>query len=70
MASKSYGLNFGTVDVGPENITVGTLAVSTNDVELRVDLTKVTKTQDLIELVEAFVRRIESNNGAGDFGVV
>lgn len=39
MASVSYGLNRGASSQ-PDDITTGTLAVSTNDLEVRVDNTK------------------------------
>jgi len=59
MASFSYGLNRGTVDKGPEDITVGTLAITTNDVELRVDKTKSLTRREIIQIMEAFIRRLE-----------
>jgi hypothetical protein len=59
MASFSYGLNAGAIDTSPDQITVGTLAVSTNDVELRVDKTKSLTKLEIIRIVEAFVRRLE-----------
>lgn len=58
MASVSYGLNRNT-DTSPDAITVGTLAVSTNDVELRMDKTKSLQAQDIINILNAFIRRLE-----------
>jgi len=61
MASFSYGLNRGTVDVSPEGINVGTLAVSTYDVELRVDKTKSLQREEIILFLLAFIRRLEDD---------
>ncbi len=58
MASVSYGLNRGA-DQSPDKITVGTLAVTTNDVELRWDATKHLTREDIILIVQAFQRRLE-----------
>jgi len=60
MASVSYGLNRGTgFDMQPDEITVGTLAVSTNDIELRWDNTKHLTHKDIILACESFIRRLE-----------
>lgn len=59
MASFSYGINRGTIDAGAESITVGTLAVSTNDIELRVDKTKSLTRREIIMAMELFIRRLE-----------
>lgn len=59
MASVSYGLNRNVVDKGPDQITVGTLAVTTNDVELRWDNTKGLTRFEIIQIIWAFVRRLE-----------
>ena len=58
MASVSYGLNRGASNQ-PDEITVGTLAVSTSDAEFRWDATKGFTRNDLIRILEAFVRRLE-----------
>lgn len=58
MASVSFGLNRGALD-SPSKITVGTLAVTTNDVELRWDNTKSLTRRDIIEILKAFERRLE-----------
>lgn len=50
MASVSFGLNRGA-DSQPDQITVGTLAVSTNDVEVRVDNTKGLTRQEIAEIL-------------------
>lgn len=49
MASVSFGLNRGA-DSQPDQVTVGTLAVTTNDVELRVDGTKGLTRQEITEI--------------------
>lgn len=58
MASVSYGLNRGAPQA-VEKITVGTLAVTTNDVELRWDATKSLTHDDVIQILQAFTRRLE-----------
>ena len=65
MASVSYGLNRGTPDQ-PQDITVGTLAITTNDIELRWDNTKSLTTFDIILALQAFERRLEGNEGPVD----
>lgn len=57
MASVSFGLNRGAAD-RPNSITVGTLAITTNDVELRWDNTKSLTHQDIVEILKAFERRL------------
>lgn len=46
MASVSFGVNRGA-DSQPDKITVGTLAVSTSDIELRIDNTKGLTRQEI-----------------------
>jgi hypothetical protein len=58
MASVSYGLDRGENNQ-PDNIHVGTQAVSTYAVELRIDKTKSLTHNDVIRILEAFVRRLE-----------
>lgn len=58
MASVSLGLNRGA-DQSPDAITIGTLAVSTNDVEVRIDNTKGLTNADVIEILKAVERRLE-----------
>lgn len=65
MASVSYSLNRGAADQ-PEDITVGTLAVSASDIELRWDNTKSLTTTDIILALQAFQRRLEGNEGTSD----
>lgn len=48
MASVSFGLNRGA-DSQPDQITAGTLAVSTSDLEVRIDNTKGWTRQELKE---------------------
>lgn len=58
MASVSYGLNRGA-DQSVDQITVGTVAASGNDVVLSIDKTKSLNHNDVIEIVKAFIRRLE-----------
>lgn len=58
MASVSFGLNRGA-DQSPDAITVGTLAITTNNVELRWDNTKSLTKREIIEIMKAFERRLE-----------
>ena len=58
MASVSYGLNRGA-DQSPDEIHVGTLAITTYDVELRWDATKYLTREDIILILDAFARRLE-----------
>lgn len=51
MASVSFGLNRGA-DSQPDQITVGTLAVSTNDIEVRIDNTKGLTRQEICEILD------------------
>ena len=51
MASVSFGINRNT-PMNPDNFTVGTLAVTTNDLELRIDATKGFTTQELYDALE------------------
>lgn len=51
MASVSFGLNRGASSQ-PDDITVGTLAVSTNDVEVRIDNTKGLTRQEIVEILD------------------
>lgn len=51
MASVSFGLNRGA-DSQPDKIVVGTLAVTTNDVEVRIDNTKGLTRQEIVEILE------------------
>ena len=57
MASVSYGINRNT-PANPDNFTVGTLAVSTNDVELRIDATKGLTTLELYDILEQMKNKI------------
>ena len=59
MAGVSYGLDRGA-DQSPDKITVGTLTVTTNDVELRWDTTKHLTREDIFLILEAFGRRLNS----------
>lgn len=65
MASVSYGLNRGVEDQ-PEDITIGTVAASGNDVVLSIDLTKSLNVKDVVLILQAFTRRLEGNEGTVD----
>ncbi len=61
MASVSYGVNVGLAaqnDPQSPAITVGTLAVTTNDIELRIDLTKGVTTEQAVLALEKFKGRL------------
>jgi hypothetical protein len=53
MASISFGLNRGT-DIQPDKVNVGTLAITTYNVELRWDATKSLTRTEIILILEAF----------------
>lgn len=57
MASVSFGLNRGA-DSQPDKVTVGTLAVSTNDVELRIDATKGLTRQEITEITHRLLGEV------------
>lgn len=57
MASVSFGLNRGA-DQSPDQVTVGTLAVSTNDVEVRIDQTKGLQREEIVLILQAIERTI------------
>lgn len=59
MANFSLNLSAGAVDTGPDNISTGTSAPGAGDIELRVSNTNITNRQELIRLVQAFVRYFE-----------
>lgn len=65
MASVSYGLNRGNPNQ-PQDIVVGTLAITTDDIELRWDNTKSLTTEDIILACQAFIRRLEGSEGSVD----
>lgn len=64
MASVSLGLNRGA-DQSPDQITLGTVAASGNDVVLSIDQTKNLTRLEVILIVEAFVRKLEDGRYAG-----
>ena len=67
MASVSYGLNAGLATYNdPQAITLGSLAVSSNDIELRFDLTKSLTTEQIILALEAFKNRLATKQGNAD----
>lgn len=68
MASVSFGLNRGA-DSQPDKINLGTLAISTYDIELRIDQTKSLTRTDVLLALDAFKRKIEDGRYAGIAGV-
>jgi hypothetical protein len=68
MASISYSLDVGA-DQSPDAITVGTLAVSALDIEVRVDLAANPTRDDVILALQAIIRKIE-DQGAVQLGQV
>lgn len=58
MASVSFSAARGQV-FKVEDITVGTDAPSTGDVELSIDQTKSLNKQEVIDIVKVFLRRLE-----------
>lgn len=68
MASVSLGLNRGA-DQSPDNITVGTVAASGNDVVLSIDSTKAVTRLEAILICQAFIRKLEDGRFAGVLGV-
>lgn len=68
MASVSFGLNRGAGDQ-PDEVNLGTLAVSTYDIELRMDQTKNLTRTDVLLALDAFKRLIEDGRYAGIAGV-
>ena len=57
MASVSFGLNRGA-DSQPDKVNVGTLAVSTYDIEVRIDNTKGWTRQELREYLDRIADEI------------
>ena len=66
MAYVSYGLDRGAQDQ-PEDIAIGTDdGGNGNNVTLCFDLTKSLTTKDVILICQAFIRRLEGNEGTVD----
>lgn len=57
MASVSFGINRGQSEQDG-NVTIGTLAVSTNDIEVRIDQTKGLTRNDVRRALEVITREI------------
>lgn len=68
MASVSFGLNRGADDQ-PDKINVGTQAVSTYDIELRMNQAKGLTRTDVLLALDAFKRKIEDGRYDGIIGV-
>lgn len=64
MAATSYSINRGNDGFHISDFTVGTLAPNANDVELRINTTDANSVnltrKDVIQILEAFMRLIES----------
>jgi hypothetical protein len=58
MASEYLGINFGDPQMMPDKVQTGT-STNNTDIELRVDLTKITTQNDLINYVKAILRFVE-----------
>jgi len=66
MAYVSYGLDRNAEDQ-PEDITIGTDdGGNGNNVTLCFDLTKSLTTHDVVLICQAFIRRLEGNEGPAD----
>lgn len=63
MASVSFSLNRGA-DQSPDAVVVGTLAVSTNDVEVRIDQTKNLQREEIVLILQAIERKILDGRNA------
>jgi hypothetical protein len=68
MASVSFGINRGQAETDG-NVTVGTLAVSTNDIEVRIDQTKGLTRNDVQRALHTIIRQINNGNQAALPGV-
>lgn len=76
MASVSYQLKPGTEATSDgagfmaDNIATGTAAPTTGgDVELRIDLANTPTREQVVQVLEAFIRRIQDGRyGPADFG--
>lgn len=70
MASVSYGLNKGLASYNdPLAITKGTIAVTTNDIELLMDKTKSLTTEDIVLALDAFKNRLLTG-GLGNLDIL
>ncbi len=58
MASAFFGLNRGTVDLGPDKVVYSATTTGSTDVELRVDLTKGLTKNDINLLVVAIMTAV------------
>lgn len=68
MASVSFGLNRGA-DQSPDQITVGTVAASGNDVVVSIDQTKNITREEAFLILEAISRYILDGRNASLPGV-
>ncbi len=70
MASVSFGVNRDeNYEMAPDTVHVGTLAVTTYNVEVRVDNTKGMTHKDIIMALEKVIRRLEDGRFADVLGV-
>jgi hypothetical protein len=74
MASVSYNLAAGVLEgheLEPDEVSKGTSAPGAGDIELRVDMTKVSNINQIIRALEVFKRRAEDGRyGPNDFGII
>jgi hypothetical protein len=68
MASVSFGLNRGA-DQSPDQITVGTVAASGNDVVVSIDQTKNLTRLEVVLILQAIERYLEDGRNASIPGV-
>lgn len=59
MANLSLILNAGQVDTGPDNVTTGTNAPASGDIELRISNTNISTKLEALRLIDEFKRYIE-----------
>lgn len=72
MAYVSYGLNRGGSQMNPSEITIGSDdGGNGNNVTLCFDLTKSLSCEDIVEILEAFKRRLQDGRlGPADVGSI
>ena len=70
MAATSYSLSYGA-DQSPDEIAVGTSVPGAGDVEVRINLDANTTAEQVILILEAFIRRLEDGRLASkDLGTI
>lgn len=58
MASEYLGLNYGDPQMMPDKVQTGT-STNNTDIEVRIDLTKITTQQDTVNYLKSIIRFIE-----------